>query len=163
MCKTVAISGTTYAFRNTTVIDRVDRAYINATRNTILDVGGQTDLLPGAAGGLALTGAALLAISEAYADARRAAGCDYVVEFTVLKSTFYDAPQEAQRVIYNNLMKASTHFDAVVDVASRAEFSDPNNATYFYDGLHFTQAGGAIFASMAKTVLDQLLIQEDSQ
>lgn len=143
----VGISGTSYATRATTVASRVDPLLHNGAPAVVVDAGGNTDL--GADG---LTAAQLLAASEAYADARRAAGADYIIELTVTPATaLYTAGEDAQRLAYNAALLANANgkFDAVVDQAGIPELADPADTDFYYDGLHLTTEGAELVAELA--------------
>lgn len=143
----VGLSSTTYATRATTAATRVDPHFKSFTMNVLLDVGGPSDLLAD------LTAAQVLSAAESYADARRTAGATKVVGFTVTPSSSYSAGQETQRVAYNALLKVSSHFDAIVDMAALPHAADATNLTYFYDGLHPTEALAIEIAQLAKATL----------
>lgn len=51
----------------------------------------------------------------------------------------------------------SSFDDGLIDYAARAEFSDPTNVTYFLDGLHPTDVGHAIRATMTGTAISAIL------
>jgi hypothetical protein len=149
----VGISGTSYAYRSATVGARVDSLYPRARRTTVLDIAGQNEILGGT------TATELFRTVAAYADARHQAGAAFVVEYTITKSDRYTSTQEAERAAYNRLLmgNAGHHIDAVVDIASRPEFANPSNTTYFEDGIHPTEAGARIIAAMAQATVRYLL------
>lgn len=153
----VGISSTTYATRTATAASRTDRHVVNGSRQVLVDIGGQSDLLGG------LTAAQILSAAESYADGRRTAGFDLIVGCTVppIQQTTgvwgtYTAAMETQRVAYNPLLKASSHFDAVADIAAIVQLADPSDTTYFSDGLHPTLAGanpiGAVIVAALASV-----------
>lgn len=80
---------------------------------------------------------------------RRALGCK-VVCATMIKRGTFDATMESYRVNFNAWLMANwpNFADAIVDVASNPNFSDPNNATWYDpDTAHLTAAGYASVAN----------------
>lgn len=146
---TPAISGTTYAQRAPTVVSRVDSLARNATRSILIDIGGTSDLLGG------MSAAALLATVEAYADARRAAGYERVIELTVPPTSLISGGAETQRQAYNAALLANANgkFDAVVDVAGHPLLDDSSDVAYYSDALHWTAAGAAVATGLVKTAV----------
>jgi hypothetical protein len=151
----LAMSGTTYAQRSGSVGARVDTQYRKAKRSTVLDLAGQSDILAG------VTGAQLYKAVSAYADARRRAGARFIIEYTITPSDsrWYTKAEDTERQTYNRLLlaDAQNHFDAVIDLASRPEFAHPEDTTYFEDGLHPTEQGAAVIASLAEVAVRALL------
>ena len=147
------ISNTSYAERSWSVGARVDSRYPHAQRTTVLDLAGQNELLAG------MDAVHLFKLVAAYADARHRAGAKYVIEYTITPSTRYTPAIDAQRTAYNRLLVANSghHFDGVIDLARRSQLSNPSDSRFFEDGLHPTQAGAAIIASMARARLHTLL------
>lgn len=148
------ISGTTYATRATSVAARTDYLATMYENGYYIDIAGQSDLIAGTAA------ATILAAAEANATARKAAGFKKVIICTVPPISFtgwgFDAGDEAIRVAYNNLVRASTVFDAVADIAVIPELANPDNLTYFSDGLHPTAAGAALIANSIDAALTRL-------
>lgn len=145
------VNGTLYVQREATAASDVDAHVSSSHRSVMLDVGGPTDIANN------FTAAQILGWAETYFDNRRAAGVDFVIGFTATPSTIYSAPQDAVRLAYNDLLRASTHVDAVCDMANIPELSDPTNTTY-YDGsqLHPTAAGALLIAQLARETLGDL-------
>jgi hypothetical protein len=145
----MAISGTSYTDRSTTVVSRVDQFATRYAKAVIVDFSGVKDISEGK------TAAEILALAEGYADARRAAGFSKVLTATVTANSGYTAPQEAVRVAYNALLVANANrkFDAVIDIASLPHAADPANTTYYTDGIHPSNALAAEFAQLAYTAL----------
>lgn len=139
-----AISGTSYTDRNSTVVSRVDQFGTRYETLVICDFSGVKDISEGK------TPAQILALAEAYADARRVAGFDYILTATVTKNTGYTAGQETTRQQYNNLLRANANnkFDAILDIDSLAHAQNPANTTYFTDGIHPSNALAAEFADL---------------
>lgn len=87
--------------------------------------------------------------------------------FKVLVSTLTPASNawatifadDANRLAFNADLVANWagFADGLIDFAARSEFSDPTNATYFLDGLHPTDVGHAIRASMTGTAISAIL------
>lgn len=141
----VAIPGTTYAQRDPTVVSRVDEKFPNSSDNVVLDCSGTSDLFT-------LTAAQLFAASSAYAYARQTKGAK-VVALTVTGTHLHSPAQDAQRLAYNDLLRASTVHDAIADVAAIPELTDINDTTYFFDQTHVTEAGAALMAQAAYDAL----------
>ena len=83
---------------------------------------------------------------ESYHDAARVAGAKATVACTVPPSTSFSGPQETQRQALNLLLLASSHFDAVADLAAVPEAEDPTDTQFYSDGLHPTSALAVLFA-----------------
>lgn len=145
----MAISGTSYTDRAPTVVSRVDQFGTRAATVVVVDYSGVKDITDGK------TAAELLALAEAYADARRAAGAARVLTATVTPSSGFSGPQEAVRVAYNALLRTNANgkFDAIVDIAGLPHAANAADATYYTDGLHPTNALAAEFAQLTATAL----------
>jgi hypothetical protein len=140
----VGIGGTTFDERATiNAYDRIDRyaeKYGNA--RLVIDAG-FSDI-----DRALLTAAQLRDKYAAYADARRAAGFGHITGLTVNRGSdaWYDATGQATRLAVNDMMRADPEafgFDVLVDIDAVPELADPLDATYRYDGLHYTAAGAA--------------------
>lgn len=150
----VAVGGTPYINRAGTAAKRTDsKMPLNGDTCLLLDNGGQTDIYQL---GMNLTAAQTIADMESYWNARFTAGADYIIVATVTKSTVYDADGETQRQALNTAILASSVPDAVVDLASLPHAADPNDTTYFYDGLHPTAAFAAEIATGYKNAIQSL-------
>ena len=71
------------------------------------------------------------------------------------------APQEAERITYNGLITggAATNGYTAIDVTTLTHFqvqADASNSTYYADGIHPTNAGGAILAGYLSTFINEL-------
>lgn len=146
----MGISGTSYTDRDTTVVSRVDQHATRAANVVVVDFSGVKDITEGK------TAAQILALAEAYADARRAAGANLVVTATVTPNSGFTAGQETVRVAYNALLRASDKFDAVIDIAGLANAASAADTTYYSDGIHPTNALAADIAQLAFTALEAL-------
>lgn len=147
----VAINGTAVDALAVTAPTRRDPVLAHSASSALVFVGGQSDLV------LDDSAATLLSDLESYAAAARAAGAGRIIMATIPPSTAYSGPQETERVAVNALIRASSAWDAVVDLASVAELSNPGDATYYADGLHWTAAGAAAAASSVGSTLDTVL------
>lgn len=147
----VAINGTAVDALATSAPARRDLVLRHMESTVLVFVGGQSDLVLGD------SAATLLADMVSYATAARTAGADRVVMATVPPSTSYTAPQEAERGTLNPLIRASSAWDAVLDLAAATNLTDASNATYYADGLHWTTAGALAAATAAAPVLDAVL------
>lgn len=154
-----AVSGTYYFERKNggtySAATRVDPHLSGTYRNVIVDIAGQSDLFNG--GSTNLTAAQLLTAVESYITERKTADPSllYIV-CTVPATTVITGGQETQRLAYNALLTSGTYtagkINGVADIASVPELLNPNDTTYFSDGLHWTGAGAD--AGMAKVKLD---------
>jgi lysophospholipase L1-like esterase len=80
-----------------------------------------------------------------------------VIALTMLKRGNFDASMETERQAFNALVLGDdTLYDAVVDVAARAEFQDTNDTDYFGDGVHLTDAGYAVVAEMVHDAIAEI-------
>lgn len=147
----VGVSSTTYAQRSVDAATRVDQR-IPLQKTILFDVGGPSDIIAN------LTATQVLTAAEAYADARRTAGVDIIIGFTVTpgSSAWYSSGQDTVRQTYNTNLKASSHFNAVVDMASLPHAANPNDTTYFYDGLHPTSLLVADIVALILTTMTSL-------
>lgn len=147
----VAWGGSSYGQRTQDAARRVDR-HLRRTVGTkyIFDGGCQTDLILGA------QAASLIVTMEAYWSARKAAGWDFLIASTVpdMNSAYQTPAIETQRQAINELIRSSTVPDAVADIAAVPELGPSGasqNASYFFDGLHYTNAAtllaGEVFAA----------------
>lgn len=148
-----AVAATTYATRAGTQASRYGATLNAHRRSTVLDLGGQSDLWAD------MSAATLYAAALSYWNTLRAAGADFIVPCTIPHAlNFQLAPtQNAERLAYNALLRASTDVDDVVDVAADPRFANPQDTTYFADGLHPTEAGAQVIAELADAVLRPLL------
>jgi hypothetical protein len=148
---TTGLSGTTFAQRAGSVAARTDQHVKNSEYRILCDFSGQSDLLA------SMSAEDLLAVAEANATARRAAGFDQIITTTVPSMTSawnWTSPMETQRLAYNHLLKQSNKFDSVADIASLPQLQDPSNTTYFSDGLHMTPAGADISAQLIASLIN---------
>lgn len=149
----VGIGGTTYATRATTAQDRCYATFKNSQTPVLVDLGGESDLIA------SMTAAQVLTAMENYHDAAKAKGAVYTLCATVPPGTiptWYSEGQNTERIALNNLIRASTHWDAVIDLDTVPESADPSNLTYFSDGVHPTAALAAIWADLIATELEGL-------
>lgn len=143
----VGISGTTYATRAADAAARSWWSFRNSSYPILIDIGGQSDIFA------SMTAAQVLTAMEDYHADARDAGAQFTVVSTVPASLSYTAPQDAERQALNELILASTAWDAVADLDAIPESQDPSNATYYSDGLHPTAALAALFAGAIVAVL----------
>lgn len=136
-------NGTTYAERDTSDEIRVDHQFANALTNTLFDDGGTYDIDQGA------SVASLKASKLAYCNQRRAGGADRIVGSTMPPTIIFDAAQEAVRVAHNAALLADPKgygYDRIIDIAGIPELQNPNDAAYYFDGTHWTDAGTTLVA-----------------
>jgi hypothetical protein len=104
------------------------------------------------------TAAEALADMEAYADAARAAGFDYIIASTVTPSAYFDAGDEAELLALNEGIRNSDHWEDVADMAAVPELQDNTNLIYFWgDQTHFTDVGAAAAAVPVIEALEAFL------
>jgi lysophospholipase L1-like esterase len=151
----VAVGSTTYLQRATDADRRVDELVSEDTVSVLVDVAGQSDLR-GDDTPVGATAAELLAQAERYARARREAGIDLYVIATVPPDAELTAREEAERLVYNQLLPRSDEFDAVVDLAAIPETRLQRDPTWYLDGTHPTSALAALYAFQVEQVLEEL-------
>ena len=79
-----------------------------------------------------------------------------VIGLTILPSTNFSGPEPGRRGNVNTHILTTANFDFTVDIASNINLTDPNDATYYADGIHLTDAGNA---ELASDVFDVLVAQ----
>lgn len=143
----VAVQGTTFAQRASTVVARGVDGMLAATdrRVVLVSDGGTSDLLAG------LTSAQVLSAMDSYHDARRAAGADYIAIPTVVPNITMTAGQNTQRLALNAALLAdpsAAGADLVVDVAALPSLQNAADTAAFYDGQHYTPASTIAVAGL---------------
>lgn len=105
--------------------------------------------------------ATVQATMATYIANRKLRGWEKVIALTIAPRA--DAPwlpaMETIRQDFNTWLLANyagLGFDAVVDVASDPDLSDPNDATYYADKLHMTAAGYAVVAGLVAAAVAAL-------
>jgi len=76
-------------------------------------------------------------------DAAYTAGFDKVVAMTVLPYQYLGGA-EAARLTLNNLIRGSSSYDYLADIADITALQTPSSTYYYSDGLHLTTSGSAI-------------------
>jgi lysophospholipase L1-like esterase len=137
-------------------VTQVDAVYEAGKQNFVLAMIGTNDILTGGAPSTTYNNI------KAYHDGRRAAGFK-TLAFTITPRTggTDDAGHNTRRLAVNDLIRANwtTFADALVDVASDpivGNLANTTNTTYFSDQTHFTNAGYAIIAKLARAELRKL-------
>lgn len=121
--------------------------YVGQSATAVLVlVGGQGDLLEGD------TAAQIYAQMGAYAESGRTAGFSHVIGTTIPRNSLSNPG--VLRPATNALILADgdTYFDEVVDF-DVAPIDDPNDLTYYLDGLHWAAAGAQAAADLVRPVL----------
>lgn len=118
----------------------------------MVDIGGSSDLLAG------LSASAILGAMENYHKAAKDAGATKTVACTVTPiikgSTWgYTEEMESKRQELNLMILNSSVFDEVADIAGIAQAQNPDNSTYFYDGLHPAEALAELIAETISILL----------
>lgn len=137
------VGGTTYPERDDSVTTRVDwwmQAYDNVV---LIDDGGTYDVRDD------LTTAQVLARKTAYTAARRAAGANVIVALTNPPATLFDGSDEIVRQEVNAALLEDPEaygYDFAVDSGGAPELQNTADTTYYFDGIHFTDAGAAAYA-----------------
>lgn len=148
------VSGASWTTLASTVELRTHQ-YFKPYRNSILVLaGGSSDVSDS---GDNDTGAQALADMEAYADAARAAGANYIIACTVTPANIMTGDGEAQRLILNTGILASNHWEAVVDVAAHPDLDNYSDTTYYSDGAHLTAAGVTVYAGLVRPAVQAAL------
>jgi lysophospholipase L1-like esterase len=89
-----------------------------------------------------------------YFSARKAAGwgvgASKLVAMTITPRTVFTAPQNALVAQFNDWLRSNytTYATHLVDLAADTRLDDPNDATYYDDGIHMTTAGYAVVAEL---------------
>jgi len=94
-----------------------------------------------------------------YYQARQAAGWTVVAGTIPIRNSGGEkSGYETDRQAVNASMRANwqTFASALVDWDADARFTNPDNRTYFSDGLHFTDAGHSAAAEILKPVIEAL-------
>lgn len=139
----VGISSTTYAARAADQQNRSFNRFLGSKTPILIDIGGQSDLLA------SLTAAQILTAMETYHTSAKLAGATKTIACTIPGITAawgFTGAMETQRLALNSSILSSTVFDEVADLASVPEASDPNDTTYFSDGLHPKSVLASLFA-----------------
>jgi len=120
-----------------------------ATSTTLIMCGGTTDIHNGD------TAQQVYDDMVAYADARRAEGFGTIVNLTIPPNTANTGGQETVRQAANVLVLADAQdaFDIKVDLTGNANLEDEGNVTYYYDGVHWSEAATAIVAALLTAAL----------
>jgi lysophospholipase L1-like esterase len=123
-------------------------------RNVLVVLAGYNALNGGAQ-----SAAAMVADLKAYCLARRAAGWNRIIVGTLTPAT--TAGINAKRNAANALIRADTSFyDGLADFAADSTIGTDaaaSNTTYYSDGVHPTQAGANIMATIAAAVIQAQL------
>lgn len=140
-------SGTTYAQRNVGISSRVDSVFGRSIRSVLFDDGGTYDI--DTANG-ALDTAATLAAMQAYTAARKAAGADKLIRLSIPPALILTAGEEATRVAVNAALKANPQqygYDQFIDLMEVPALTNPNDASMYFDGTHWTDAATTLVAN----------------
>jgi hypothetical protein len=140
-----AVAGSSYDERIGWAPEQTDAWLVTLRQpcGVLIQEGGPADLL---ADESAYT---VIDANRRYTAARRQAGFDVIIGATVPPSIFYTAAQDAQRRLYNELLRIHWRdigLDHLVDVATMPELQDPTNTYWYSDGAHFTDAGSTAVA-----------------
>lgn len=152
-----AIAGAFLSDLMTTATDTVDTHLDSSQTLKITSVfAGGNDLGAGAY-------ANVMQDTEDYCNARRAAGWDKILVFTVParspSNPGVPPGYEADRVAFNSSLRANyiSFADGIVDIAAHPIFDstdDTSNLTYYWaDGVHYTQDGHAVIAGILAPIL----------
>lgn len=151
----VALNGKSWTVLATDAATRLNPTPKPYSKSVLVLLGGQSDLAETSENN---SGAIALADMEAYADAARAAGFDTIVACTIPPAAMISSvDDEAQRVIFNQGIRDSTHWEAVADVGVHPLLQNFNDATYYVDTIHWTAAGATVAAGVIKPVLESVL------
>lgn len=150
--RVVALSGTSYAQRTVAVGSRVDRLLSGvAGTRVLIDCPMQAEILAGD------SAATIIATAEAYWNARRAEGFDFIICTTVIDAEPYDAAMDAVRATLNTSIRSSSALDAVADLALIPEFIPHVTGTYSSDGIHVNDAATDLIAPVVLAAIQSVL------
>lgn len=126
---------------------------VGYTKNVVVVWGGSNDL-----DDYQRTAAQVYGDLVTYCNARRSAGFKVVVLSVIARSTMTEA-MNTHRLNYNTSASVNwnTFADGFADVANDSRLSNFNDTTYFYDGIHLTNAGYSIVAGIVKTAVDGIV------
>lgn len=141
----VAVAGERIDQQTATAVANVDSllAGLSAyTHKYVVFQCGINDIAQGA------SAATTLSRLTTYVSARISAGWDAVIVFTLTKAASVTGGNETARVAYNALLLATPPSGSyVIDLDSKAEFSNTADTTYYQaDGVHFTNVGAVAVA-----------------
>lgn len=80
-------------------------------------------------------------------DAARTKGFNKIVAFTLTPYQYETGAQTTARLALNALIRASSNYDYLVDLANITDLQDASDTYYYFDGLHPTEQGAALFAA----------------
>lgn len=150
----VAMSGTSYPTRTTSVASRVYNVFNNAEYSYYFDAGGPTDVLTDLQ-----TAAQVITRMQNYLNGVKAAAGSRLLK-TFGMTMFPGAPYGATdpvRLEVNALMKSlagnGSFYDYVIDMGAIPELQDFNNPTWFSDFTHPTTAGGLLIANLTRAAM----------
>lgn len=149
-------SGDLYSDLDTRVFPLIGRDL----KTIVIICGGTTDVT------LNETGSEMYDDHVQHAEALYAAGADYVLTTTICAANHFTAPQDAERIICNNLLltNADSVFSGVVDLMS-TPLEDPSDQSgdegyqndYYFDGVHWYDPGAIVCANAVRPYLTTLL------
>jgi lysophospholipase L1-like esterase len=149
--RVTAQSGIGIATASSNAATSLDPLLVSGQRNVLAIWIGTNDISIGT------SGSSIYSSLTSYITARRSAGWDKIAVFTTIKRSSFSGSTETQRQAYNSaIVGNAAGADAVIDVASLAEFGDPANTTYVFDGIHPTAAGYRATAALANQPLNLL-------
>lgn len=154
----VAINATPYTTLLTTQSYRQLPLFQHSKNSVLIMTGGTGDVAQGDAE------ATILENMRIYAQNARNAGCDRVIASTIPKwsgAVPITAPQEVVRQALNALIIANAgnpaYWEAACNLDSDARLTNPDNLTYFMDGIHFATAGHEVVKDLMTPILNSIL------
>lgn len=146
------ITATTWLERQGDVTQRVDRFLLSCSgTKTLIDTAGTRNI------NQSMTAADIFAEASDYWQARRDAGFDQIIALTVSPTTDFGTAPSAKLTIlsaYNDLLRAAvgTELDGLTDLDDLIpQLNNPNDATYYSDGTHYTDAATTLIAPEVRT------------
>lgn len=120
-----------------------------ATKPVLLVTAGVNDIFGGS------NAATVRAAMTTYVNARIAAGWTNIVIFTIAAASSVTGGADVQRLAYNAALVATPIPGTVTaDIAGNTAFQNPADTTYYQgDGVHWTEVGRLLAASIANTVI----------
>lgn len=148
----IARTGQAWSTLAGTITSRVAENYRCHARAVAVLIGGSSDVDEGD------SAAAVLADMESYAATHRALGASAIVAATIPPGAlFADGGQDAVRLAANELIRASSSWDAVADVAGIPDLADYNDSEFYGDTVHWTTAGAALAAELVGDAIDTVV------
>ncbi len=133
---------------------------VTKINNTTYDLQGSTFTNAYVSGGIMTTTAAQIQADITTGVTNMTSAGYIAVVRTILPRTGLTAAQETMRTTVNTWLRAnylSIGASAISDVDANANLSNPANATYYADGIHLTNAGYTIVATLDAAAINTVI------